>query len=185
MKHIVKFCLFLLLLISPTFANSSTLQEIETERKVDQCLLLIQKRLAIMHEVAKTKWNRNLPIEDLAREEQILTELTKKASLQGLNEKWVRAFFQAQIEAAKVIQSKDFELWKQQNKGKFESVLDLKTDLRDYIDSINAELIESLSQISAQTWNRGHYVLTDPISTRATDHVDSQVWQLATHPLVQ
>lgn len=45
--------------------------------------------------------------------------------------------------------------------------------------------IEALSKIPAQTWIEGHYVLTDPISTRPSDHIDSQVWQLAIHPLVQ
>jgi chorismate mutase len=132
----------------------------ELEQKIDLLLLLIQKRLVIMHEVARTKWNQNLPIEDKEREEQILTNLANKAKAFGLDEKFVVKFFQAQIDASKQVQRNDFSLWKEQGMLKFEKILSLKDELRDYIDHLNQEMIMVLSQIySAPYHDISTYIL--------------------------
>lgn len=113
---------FLFYVVKFTFLNvfanndlkSLTIENIETEKTIDQLLLLIQKRLVIMHEVARTKWNLHLPIEDLAREKQLLTGLVELAHANSLEKQWVSQFFQAQFDAAKQIQKADFALWQQQ-----------------------------------------------------------------------
>jgi chorismate mutase-like protein len=186
-RKTIGYFLFLLFCVisaqCPAAETQTRIEEIELQKKVDEILLLVQKRLAIMHEVARTKWNQNLAIEDIAREQQLLTDLVGLAGKKGLDEKWTRQFFQAQFDAAKMIQSNDFALWQLQGIGKFESTLDLKQQLRGYIDQLNQGLMEHLSLIHPEDGKCAPYVLANPISTRASDQIDKQVWETATAPL--
>jgi chorismate mutase-like protein len=161
-----------------------TIENFEAELMVDQLLLLMQKRLVIMHEVSRTKWNQGLAIEDKIREQQILTNLTKNASQHGLDEKWVIKFFQAQIDASKEIQKQDFILWQQEGMSKFEGVFSLNDELRSYIDHLNNEIILTLSRIRTQNSHINRkYILDTPISIRASDHIENDIWSLAIAPL--
>lgn len=165
-----------------------TFYEIESQKNIDQVLFLMQKRLALMHEVARTKWNQNLPIEDLSREQQLINALTIKAKSCGLEEAWTRKFFQAQFDAAKLIQKNDFSYWsKQQHARKFDSVLDLKTEIRPHLDHLSDELLNSLTKIYPEitTGKLSPHVLTLPLSRRITDVVDESVWMVAILPLLR
>lgn len=168
-------------LVSTSSSKHQTIESFEAIQKMDQLLLLIQKRLAIMHEVARTKWNQNLPIEDKIREDQVLEKLSALARQYGLDEKWVTKFFQAQIDASKEIQKNDFTLWKKEGVLLFEEVFSLGSELRSYIDHLNQEMMMLLSKIDLKNLN-GH-VLEQPISTRSLDYVESDVWLLAILPL--
>lgn len=165
-------------------ANHFMHQSIEgytEEKRVDQLLLLMQKRLVIMHEVARTKWVQNLPIEDRVREEQILVSLVQQARQYGLDDKWISKFFQAQMDAAKEIQKRDFTMWGERE-IKFDSTFSLKDDLRLYIDQINQEMMEVLSKIFDKNSNV-KFILDDPISKRPSDHIEEFIWQQAILPL--
>ncbi len=161
-----------------------TIENYETEKVTDQLLLLIQKRLAVMHEVARTKWNQKLAIEDKAREQIILTNLVEQCKKYGLDEKWVATFFQAQMDASKTIQRNDFELWRRQGIVKFDGVLDLKDQIRIYIDQINQEMMVLLAKLEEKDTKaiNNRYVLDQPISIRESDHIDDSVWTLAISP---
>jgi hypothetical protein len=52
--------------------------------------------------------------------------------------------------------------------------------LRGYIDGINQEIIELLSQIPDPAHNET--ILLHPISTRESDFVDQKVWDTAISP---
>jgi chorismate mutase len=161
-----------------------TIGEFEAEQKIDELLLLIQKRLVIMHEVARTKWNQNLPIEDKAREQQILVDLAAKANQYDLKEKIITQFFQAQIDASKEIQKRDFLLWKENSILKFDKIFSLNNELRFYIDRLNNEMLVALSKIYANHFNLSDkYVLIHPISKRSSDYIEEDIWSLATSPL--
>lgn len=187
------FCFLLIIFCSQglTFELSAThlpihesIQNYEVEQEVDKLLLLIQKRLVIMHEVARTKWNQNLAIEDKSREQLILADLTAKANQFGLDEKFVSRFFEAQIEASKEIQKNDFILWKTNSVTKFDRVFSLKDELRLYIDQLNNEMFAALSKIYTKTYDKSvNYILDQPISTRNSDHVENDIWFSATSPL--
>lgn len=164
--------------------EASALQNIEVEQKIDQLLLLIQKRLVIMHEVARTKWNQNLSIEDKGREQHILTELAGKANQYGLDEKWVTCFFQAQMDASKEIQKNDFTLWQNEGVLRFDEVFSLKDELRSYIDHLNQAIILLLSEIYKKGLNvNSKSILDHPISIRNSDYIEDDIWLLATFPL--
>ena len=162
-----------------------TLYELETKKNIDQVLFLMQKRLALMHEVARTKWSQNLAIEDLPREQQLIDNLSKQAKAYGLDEAWTRTFFQAQFDAAKMIQKNDFAIWTQQGQSKFDSFLDLKQDIRPYLDQLSKELLEALGKVTPCISNGklSAFVLAQPIVRRDSDAIDEQVWQTAILPL--
>lgn len=164
----------------PTY---DAIENFEIEQKIDELLLLIQKRLVIMHEVARTKWNQNLPIEDKIREQQILADLAAKANQYGLDEKLVTQFFQAQIDASKEIQKNDFLLWKENDLSKFDKTFSLKDELRFYIDQLNNEIILLLGKIYTNSCKLNGYILNHPISKRSSDYIEDDIWLLAISPL--
>lgn len=176
MKKLIYFLALILCWHAGHAQTYHSVEEFAREKKSDQLLLLIQKRLVIMHEVARTKWNQGLPIEDKAREEQLLKQLAEKAKAYQLDEQWVAKFFQAQIDAAKEIQKRDFALWRQQGVTTFEKVFSLKDELRTYIDQINQEMLLLLN-------DQAPLVLDHPISSRPTDLIEKEIWSLAIGPL--
>lgn len=171
--------------LSVNFASvHQSVNEYEVEQRLDMLLLLIQKRLAIMHEVARTKWNENLSIEDKLREQQVLTELKSHSNAYGLEDSLVESFFQAQINASKEIQKRDFILWKESGVLKFEKTFDLKLELRSYIDRLNHEILLLLSKIySKPSEIKSDYILDRAISKRHSDYIENDIWLDATSPL--
>ena len=72
---------------------------------------LIDARLELMDEVAAHKWHQRAPIEDREREAVVLDQAVADALRLGFTPDSSRAFFAAQIEAAKAIQRHWFQVW--------------------------------------------------------------------------
>jgi chorismate mutase len=113
---------------------------------VDRLLDLIRERLLLAHDVARYKWNHKAPISDPGREKQLLQKMVQQASAKQLDESFTRTFFEAQIEASKLLQQANFDEWKASGQGLFSEVKDLK-DMRVEIDELNTVLIESLAEL--------------------------------------
>ena len=64
----------------------------------------IAQRLSYMEDVGLYKANHHLPIEDIAREEVVISKASQSAAKVGLDSQSVEGFFRAQISAAKAIQ---------------------------------------------------------------------------------
>jgi chorismate mutase len=79
---------------------------------LDRLVRLMGRRLTLMHEVARWKWNAGQPITDPQREGQLLQSVVECSRDKGLDPDWVRRFFAAQMEAARLVQEADFALWK-------------------------------------------------------------------------
>ncbi len=149
MKNFLSSALVSSLLIVSLFAQAEdftdpTLHQMsicttEKVKEVDHVFFLMQKRLTIMHKVAQWKWNTKTEIEDLPGEQQILKKIGKLATAYGLNKDWALNFFQAQMDAAKMIQHHDFEYWMEQEIKEFESTADLHTEIRPYLDRLTKE----------------------------------------------
>lgn len=165
---------FFLLLACVSLLTAKTIEDFETEKKVDQLLLLMQKRLSLMHEVAKAKWNQHLPIEDKAREAAILTSLSQKVPQ---NKDWIVAFFKAQIESAKQMQRADFACWQNEGQALIATDLSLNSDLRAYIDRLNDEMYNLLTEVSYDDLKAK--VSPVPISNREADNIPQNVWNTA------
>lgn len=114
---------------------------------VDRVLNLMARRLQLMHDVARYKWNEGKPIEDVAREKQLLDGVVEKARGMNFESDIVRSFFAAQIEAAKAIQQADFDRWKADGQGRFEDAPDL-VRIREQIDRLNDELLDALRDLN-------------------------------------
>jgi chorismate mutase len=113
--------------------------------RLDHLLRLMGQRLALMHEVARWKWNAGKAITDRQRERDLLQAVVEQGRDRGLDPERVRSFFTAQLEAARSVQQADFRRWKARGQnpvaGKSLSVL------RRRIDQLNTELIEALAEV--------------------------------------
>ncbi|MBQ4848234.1 chorismate mutase [Pseudoalteromonas sp. MMG013] len=91
----LKFIVLLMVVMSlPAWSISCTTETFNT----------INKRLSYMQDIALYKANNHLAIEDIARENIVITASSNSAAKIGLDKESVKAFFIAQISAAKAVQ---------------------------------------------------------------------------------
>lgn len=109
---------------------------------------LMARRLSMMEDVARHKWNQQSAIEDLPREQKIIASLQVQATALGIPAVWAEHFFRAQIEAAKQIQRECFVRWQSQQQGKFDHVPNLETVIRPQLDQLTTQILKQL----AMTW---------------------------------
>ncbi|MES2356350.1 MAG: gamma subclass chorismate mutase AroQ [Pseudomonadota bacterium] len=115
--------------------------------KIDRLLQLIDARLAIARMVAQAKRNADLPIDDPAREENILKQALSEASSRGVPESLVRNFFQDQFAASKLLQLRLHEEWQRKKQPPFSAAPNLNHDIRPVLDRITPQLIVALHDV--------------------------------------
>ncbi len=104
----------------------------------------IAERLSLMQPVAAWKLANDVPVEDLAREAVVLDSATGAAVEAGLDAETARAFFEAQIEAAKDIQRCWIGRWQSGTAQPPESTPDLTTEIRPRLLELGVELLDSI-----------------------------------------
>jgi chorismate mutase len=134
---------------------------------------LMEQRLQLADEVAKTKWNGHLPIEDRVREKAILEQLP---AVSGLDPQLARDFMEAQMEASKSRQRELHQLWQTRAAPPFGDALPLQ-QLRPRLDRLTQPMLEALAQ-------------TRPSSLKAClqaryGEALPPLWQRATQPLLK
>ncbi|MEJ6485328.1 gamma subclass chorismate mutase AroQ [Nostoc punctiforme UO1] len=168
-------------------ANPQGITSAEQQLRVDKLLKLIQQRLLIAHDVARWKWNHKRPIEDRKREQELLLKIRQQARIHSLEPDTVAAFFQAQIEAGKLIQAVDFQNWQKQGIKSFPHVPDLNQILRPSLDKLNTEFLFALTEL---TQFLGCPQIRELIQSRSQviiqgDGIVKQVQSVAISPLLQ
>jgi chorismate mutase-like protein len=113
---------------------------------LDRLLRLMEQRLALMHEVARWKWDAGKPVTDPERERELLQSVVERGRGKGLDPDLVRPFFAAQMEAARLVQQADFDRWKAKEQKPFADTKSLAV-LRQRIDQLNRELIDALVEV--------------------------------------
>jgi chorismate mutase len=113
---------------------------------LNRLLRLMEQRLALMHDVARWKWNAGTPITDPKRERQLLQSAVERGRGKGLDPELVRSFFAAQIEAARLVQQADFDRWAAKEQKPFVDTTSLAV-MRQRIDTLNSELIDALAEV--------------------------------------
>lgn len=103
---------------------------------------IVAERLALMPEVAKVKWNAKRPVEDLAREAELIASTTADLS-DAVRPRAERAI-RAQINASKQVQKALFAQWNAHQQGVFRDVRDLDGDLRPQIALLTTRLIDAV-----------------------------------------
>lgn len=107
---------------------------------------LIDQRLAIGEAVACNKWNSGAPIEDPAREREIIETIGTQAANFGLEPAFAQEFFRAQIEASKIVQNERLAQWRASKQPPFNNVADLQRDIRPQLDRLTTEMLAALAQ---------------------------------------
>lgn len=116
---------------------------------VNHLLRLMRDRLALMHHVSRSKWNSKRPISDPQREDTLLHTMETAGQKRGLEPRFTRTFFAAQMAAARRIQEADHARWREEKRGPFRDAPDLAS-LRKRIDSLNQELLDTLAEARPQ-----------------------------------
>jgi chorismate mutase len=97
-----------------------------------------------MPDVARHKYNSGAAVEDLPREAQVIEAVTAQAVEAGLDKDLAAKFFQAQIDASKMIQSERIAAWKAESHAPFTDVPDLKSVIRPKLDVLTPALLAAL-----------------------------------------
>ena len=95
-------------------------------------------------EVALAKWDTRLPVEDPAREAQVIMAAAKDGESKGLNRTFVSNFFTAQIDANKLIQYSLLAKWHRAGRAPKHPPVSLTEDIRPRLDQIEGALIAEL-----------------------------------------
>ncbi len=153
--------------------------------QVDDLRDLLAQRLSLMEQVARYKWNQQGSIEDLAREQKIITSLQKQADTLGVPASWSEHFFRAQIEAAKQIQTEYFVQWRARRQAPFEHVPNLESDIRPQLDRLTMQILRQL----ALTWPalvdaKEQARITQRMRTLKAANLSARAVEIAIEPLI-
>jgi serine protease Do len=127
-------------------AEAKAYRQKDSAEAADRLLRIMQKRLLAMNEVAGWKWNHRVEILDSAREKDSLAKIAARAKELNIDAAAATRFFQAQLEASRLLQQDAIAGWQKDNvlasaKG------DLAKDLRPRIDQINEELLQTFGDV--------------------------------------
>ncbi|MER6424262.1 chorismate mutase [Streptomyces sp. NPDC001137] len=109
---------------------------------------LAAERLATADLVAAAKWGTDSPIDDPAREQQVLDAVAAQAQQLGADPDEVRVIFRDQIEANKLVQRALFQRWTDHPDQAPTTRPDLSV-IRQEINRINTALVQSLADTTA------------------------------------
>jgi chorismate mutase len=116
---------------------------------------LIEERLDVAPDVAKTKWNTKAPIQEPSREKQVLDAVAREAGAYDLDPPVARAFFIGQIEASKVVQSTLHSEWTMRAQPPFATVADLGAAIRPVLDRLTPAMMQALAEALPVLQERG------------------------------
>lgn len=145
--------------------------------ELETLFVLMQERLAIMHDVARYKWNNEL--NDQVLKGELLSEQNTNESSQ------VNDFLAAQNKAAEKLQEQDFNLFEKEGITKFENVKDYETQIQPELLSLNEKILASIHELLVQTQNESLPVFLKEISFNSfkNEGIDRNVYDTAVAPL--
>lgn len=170
----------LCILLAACCLSFSPKEESEFLRTFDHYMLLLQKWLSGMHEVAKWKWNHGLIESDLTQEERLMDNLSYLAATNGLTDLWAGKVIHAQVEAGNLVIAHDFELWQREGMGELDA-WDLNSELHPYLCMLTSEMFFLLGKLfpSLQEWENKELLFQPPLSRRPCDQIPYPAWQKA------
>ena len=110
----------------------------------------IAGRLSLMKSVAAWKRAKGVAVEDRAREAVVLENATAAAAAAGLDPATARAFFAAQIAAAKEVQRCWIGRWEAGEAPPPESAPDLETEIRPALLALDRALLDGIAAALAR-----------------------------------
>ncbi|MGK3942790.1 chorismate mutase [Streptomyces canus] len=135
---------------------------------------LASARLATADLVAAAKWGTDSPIDDPAREQQVLDNVAAQAQQLGADPDEIRVVFRDQIEANKMVQRGLFQRWTDHPDQAPTTRPDLSV-VRQEINRITGALVQALADSSAA---RGTFACRPELALAAfqvhhEDHLDT------------
>ncbi|MCQ4209976.1 chorismate mutase [Streptomyces longispororuber] len=126
-----------------TELSSSTVGTVKPLGRLGALTDLVIERLRVSDHVAESKFGTDSPIDDPAREEQVLAQVREKASGAGVDPEAAVAFFRDQITASKVVQKGLFARWTAHPEEAPTTRPDLG-QIREQLDRLTTDLIQEL-----------------------------------------
>jgi chorismate mutase len=102
----------------------------------------MNERLQISEQVALTKWDSGKPIQDSAREAQVIANARKQAAQRKLDPDDVADLIAAQIEASKLVQYGRIAQWQAAHKAPDTPRPNLETEIRPKLDKLQITLLK-------------------------------------------
>lgn len=158
--------------------NTAPTTTAHTIEPIERVLTLMDERLKLIPDVAKYKWNTHGKIEDLRREQEIITALGQQAARLRLPVPWTEQFFRAQIESSKNIQHELFQRWQNEKITSFADVPDLAKVTRPKLDALTPQLLDAVVLAWPTLQNpayRGEIqaLITQKLDTTAYSHLSA------------
>ncbi len=97
---------------------------------------LVAERLSYMPAVAEYKYQRDLPVTDMEREQRVAQSTAAQARELGISSASLAPFIRAQIEAAKVIQRELIQRWLRQGRRHEGGSVDLIAAIRPRLNRL-------------------------------------------------
>jgi chorismate mutase len=144
---------------------------------------LVGERLRLMQAVSESKWNSGAPVEDEAREERLIAGVVTLAPSYGLDPRQAAAFFRAQIEAAKCVESALIARWAAEKAAPFAAPADLQAEIRPRLDRLTPALLEALAAAVPQLPHGG--VVQVAAASRLDDPIMAVAMARALQPLLE
>ncbi|MET8471343.1 chorismate mutase [Streptomyces sp. NPDC006422] len=109
---------------------------------------LATERLALADKVAAAKYGTDAPIDDPARERQILDDVAKRSADLGIDPAYAQSVFRDQIEANKVVQRGLYARWDAHPEQRPTERPDLAKEVRPQLDRITTQLLDALRNVA-------------------------------------
>lgn len=174
---------FLAVIVIGAFAREMTTGT-PVSPEAGRLIRMMERRLALMHDVARWKWANGKAIGDPAREAQVLDAVAERGRGRGLDPEFVRRFFAAQMEASKLIQQADFDRWRAGRDGPPPGGPDLAAS-RARIDGLDDAILDALATAGPHPLDgrvhSGSLRLAEKILDG--DGIDDKVREVALRPL--
>lgn len=148
MSSFLRFFFSAFLFAAPLFAAAATpaapaAHYTDESARIDRIVALLDRRLALMPEIAATKFRARQPVADPARESQVLDQSVADAVALHLDPSSSRQLFDLQIRLARAVQEQLFARWRTEAKPP-STGRDLVKELRPQLDALGRELLPAL-----------------------------------------
>jgi chorismate mutase len=122
---------------------------VHPQNTIDKLQHLVEtsaQRLAIAEQVALAKWESEMPVDDVPREERVIVSAIRAGESRGLDQAAVSNFFRAQIEANKLVQYSLLAEWRRVGKAPDHPPANLANTIRPELDQLETALIAELAE---------------------------------------
>lgn len=138
-------------LAAPPTASSSTGQPItmgvgaEDIARLDTLLAQTRELALLAPDVARVKWNTRQPVANARAENAMVAAAAREAAKYKADPGLFRDFFSAQIEAAKFVQTKMIEQWREAKAPKTMTLTRSPAQIQAASDAITPKLMQALA----------------------------------------